>query len=155
MTNFQRDLFLGFDDLFNSLNQPQQKQQSYPPYNVVKLDNDNYVIEIAVAGFDETDITIELLKGQLTVAGTAAREPTDINYVHKGISGRDFTRVFTLADTIDVEGAQIHKGVLQIELKNIIPEADKPKQIAIARGGIQFLTEEERELKARLADSAI
>ena len=155
MTNFQRDLFLGFDDLFNSLNQPQQKQQSYPPYNVVKLDNDNYVIEIAVAGFDETDITIELLKGQLTVSGTATRGPADINYVHKGISGRDFTRVFTLADTIDVEGAQIHKGVLQIELKNIIPEADKPKQIAIARGGIQFLTEEERELKARLADSAI
>jgi molecular chaperone IbpA len=155
MTHFQRDLFLGFDDLFNSLNQPQQKQQSYPPYNVVKLNDNNYVIEIAVAGFDETDITIELLKGQLTVSGTAEADVADINYVHKGISGRDFTRVFTLAETIEVEDAVINKGVLQIGLTNRVPEVDKPRQIKIIKNEPQFLTEGDLELEARLADSAI
>ena len=149
-----RDLFFGFDALFDAIQQP-NNTQSYPPYNVVKLDDDHYLIEIAVAGFDDTDISIELLKGQLTVTGSAENETTDINYVHKGISSRDFTRVFTLAETIKVKDAVINKGLLQIGLTNIIPEEDKPQRINIVRDVPQFLTEEDQELEARLADSAI
>jgi molecular chaperone IbpA len=143
MTTFQRDLFLGFDDLFNSLTKPTSKQQSYPPYNVVKIDDNNYLIEIAVAGFDADDITIELLKGQLTVAATPNEHPFDINYVHKGISSRAFVRAFTLADSIEVRDAEIHKGVLQIRLINRQPEEDKPKQINIIGSTVdkQLLTE--------------
>jgi molecular chaperone IbpA len=127
-----RDLFFGFDALFDAIQQP-NNTQSYPPYNVVKLDDDHYLIEIAVAGFRDTDISIELLKGQLTVSGTSEVDAADVNYLHKGISGRNFTRTFTLADTIEVEDAEINKGVLQIGLTNIIPEEDKPRQIRIVR----------------------
>ena len=150
-----RDLFLGFDSLFDAITTPQQKTQSYPPYNVVKLDKDNYIIEIAVAGFDDNDISIEVLKGQLTVTGAGEQETSEIGYVHKGISSRDFTRTFTLADTIEVEGAKINKGVLQIGLRNVVPEEDRPRQIKIVRNEPQFLTEGDQELEARLADSAI
>lgn len=136
-----RDLFLGFDSLFDAITTPQQKHQSYPPYNVVKKDDNNYVIEIAVAGFDDSDISIEVLKGQLTVTGTAEKDVVEIDYVHKGISGRDFVRSFTLADTIEVEGAEINKGVLQISLKNVVPEEDQPRQIKIVKNEPQLLTE--------------
>lgn len=127
MTNYQRDLFFGFDDLFNSLNNPQQ-QQSYPPYNVVKKDNNHYLIEIAVAGFRSDEIALTLEKGILTVSGTKDA-PSNDDYIHKGISGRDFTRSFTLAETINVVGADIVDGVLLIGLESIVPEEDKPKTI--------------------------
>jgi molecular chaperone IbpA len=110
------------------------------------MSNDNFVIEIAVAGFDESDISIELHKGQLTVTGAAWEAPNikDIQYVHKGIAGRDFTRVFTLADTIEVQDAEINKGILQIGLINRQAEEDKPKQIKIIGSTVdkQLLTED-------------
>lgn len=128
MTNYQRDLFFGFDDLFNSLNNPKQ-QQSYPPYNVVKKDDNHYLIEIAVAGFKSNEINLTLEKGILTVTGTKDKLDTVDDYIHKGISSRDFTRSFTLAETIKVVGADIVDGVLLIGLENKIPEEDKPKTI--------------------------
>jgi molecular chaperone IbpA len=128
MTNFQRDLFFGFDDLFESLNNPTQ-QQPYPPYNVVKKDDNHYLIEIAVAGFKSDDITLTLEKGVLIVEGSKKLKDTTTDYVHKGISARDFTRSFTLAETIKVVGADIVDGLLMIGLENIIPEEDKPRTI--------------------------
>lgn len=134
MTNFQRDLFFGFDDLFESLNKPQQ-QQSYPPYNVVKKDDNHYLIEIAVAGFKSEDIDLTLEKGTLTVEGTKGNTDDLTNYVHKGISNRNFKRSFTLADTINVVGADIVDGLLLIGLENEIPEEDKPQTINLGEFG--------------------
>lgn len=129
MTNYQKDLFFGFDDLFNSLNNPQQ-QQSYPPYNVIKKGDNHYFIEIAVAGFKSDDINLTLEKGTLIVTGNKDNyADKNIDYVHKGISTRSFTRSFTLADTIEVVGADIVDGLLMIGLENKIPEEDKPQTI--------------------------
>ena len=106
MINYQRDMFFGFDSLFDAINNPQQ-QQSYPPYNVIKKGENHYFIEIAVAGFKSNDIDLTLEKGKLTVSGTKKLKDTATEYVHKGISARDFSRTFTLADTIEVVGADI------------------------------------------------
>ena len=130
MTNYQRDLFFGFDDLFNSLNNPKQ-QQSYPPYNVVKKDDNHYLIEIAVAGFKSNEIDVVLKKGILTVTGTKDKFANGDEYIHKGISSRDFTRSFTLAETIKVVGADIVDGVILIGLENTTPEEDKPQTIKL------------------------
>jgi len=128
MINYQRDMFFGFDSLFDAINNPQQ-QQSYPPYNVIKKGENHYFIEIAVAGFKSNDIDLTLEKGKLTVSGTKKLKDTATEYVHKGISARDFSRTFTLADTIEVVGADIVDGLLLIGLENKIPEEDKPQTI--------------------------
>ena len=127
MTNFQKDLFFGFDSFFDSINQPQQ--QSYPPYNVIKKGDNHYFIEIAVAGFKGDDIDMTLEKGVLTVKGSKKFGYTQDDYIHKGISTRDFTRSFTLAETIKVVGADIVDGLLLIGLENDIPEEEKPQTI--------------------------
>ncbi len=128
MTNLQRDLFFGFDQLFDQINNP-QKQQSYPPYNVVKKDDNHYMIEIAVAGFKDHEIALTLEKGTLTITGTKDGEDKS-DYIHKGISTRGFTRSFTLAETIKVVGADIvDNGLLMIGLENKIPEEEKPQTI--------------------------
>ena len=128
MINYQRDMIFGFDSLFDAINNPQQ-QQSYPPYNVIKKGENHYFIEIAVAGFKSNDIDLTLEKGKLTVSGTKKLKDTATEYVHKGISARDFSRTFTLADTIEVVGADIVDGLLLIGLENKIPEGDKPQTI--------------------------
>lgn len=139
-------LLLGFDRIFDrmgTLNAIQQKQTNYPPYNIIKTDDDQYYIEIAVAGFqkDEIDITVE--DGVLTVTGTKDIVNSEkVSYVHKGIAERNFERKFTLSDTVVVQGADIVNGVLSIELENIIPEEKKPRKIAIGNSEAQLLTEE-------------
>jgi len=125
---FPRDLFLGFDSLFDALNAPNTSNQSYPPYNVIKKGDNHYFIEIAVAGFKDDDINLTLEKGILTVEGKK-NEKSDEDYIHRGISNRTFTRTFTLADTIKVVGADIIDGLLLIGLENVIPEEDKPRTI--------------------------
>ena len=127
---FPRDIFLGFDSLFDEMHRlnTAQKQPSYPPYNVVKKDDDHYLIEIAVAGFTKSDIDLTLDKGVLTIEGKKSEEDTK-EYVHKGISARNFKRSFTLADTIEIVGADVIDGMLLIGLQNVIPEEEKPKTI--------------------------
>jgi len=127
---FPRDLFLGFDTLFDALNGPNNaSNQSYPPYNVVKKDDNHYLIEIAVAGFKSDDIDMTLEKGILTVEGKKDMSDRDEDFIHKGISNRPFKRSFTLAETIKVVGADIVDGLLLIGLENEIPEEDKPQTI--------------------------
>lgn len=129
MTNLQRDLFFGFDQLFDQINNPQQ-QSSYPPYNVVKKGDNYYFIEIAVAGFTKHNIDLTLEKGILTIEGGKPSGDEDLtDYIHKGISTRNFKRSFTLAETIEVVGADIIDGVLLVGLENKIPEEDKPQTI--------------------------
>lgn len=123
---------VGFDRLFNRLakmHETSQNHSTYPPYNIVKSGEDQYTIELAVAGFtyDELDITFK--DHTLIVKGTPNKE--EKTYVHKGIASRTFTRTFTLAETIEVIEANMNAGMLLITLENIIPENKKERKIAI------------------------
>jgi molecular chaperone IbpA len=133
--HFNDPLFIGFDSIFNKLNQISKTEASnYPPYNLIKTGEDTYVIEIAVAGFDEKDFDVELHSGVLTIKAEVSDSVGVVtNYLHKGIAARSFVRKFTLADTIEVEGISLHQGILTVKLNNIIPEEKKPKKIPISK----------------------
>ena len=124
---------IGFDRMFDELNRQfaNSRQDNYPPHNVVKLDDTHYVIEVAVAGFAQDEVNVELKENVLTVTGEQAKRNNEIEYLHKGISTRNFVRTFPLAEHIEVRGATIRDGILSIALEHIIPEAMKPKTIAI------------------------
>lgn len=126
---------VGFDNMFDELlrNTSQQASTNYPPYNVIKHSEDKFTIELAVAGFKEGDIDVQIEKNQLTVTGEQATElNTEREYLHRGISARNFTRVWTLADNVEVKGAEVANGILTISLERYIPEEQKPKKIAIS-----------------------
>ena len=110
----------------------------YPPYNVVKLDDDRYELQLAIAGFDYDDLDISRKLGVLTIAGNKDTDD-DKNYLHKGISARSFKREFTLMDTIEIHGAELNAGILTVHLENVIPEEKKPQKIKINRGEKEFL----------------
>lgn len=107
--------------------------QGYPPYNIERVGEDEFAIEIAVAGFGEEDLEIETNDGQLTVAGrkTQTEETTEREFLHRGIAERGFLRRFQLADHVVVTGAQLRNGLLRIELLRELPETKKPRKIAI------------------------
>lgn len=126
---------IGFDRMFEELNRTfaNSRGDNYPPYNVIKLDDTHYVIEVAVAGFDETELDIEVKDNLLTVRGehqkdADAKEP---EYVHRGISAKRFVRTFTLADNVEVRGATVKNGILAVALEQVIPEEQKSKKIQI------------------------
>ena len=125
---------IGFDRLFNELergfaNSP--NGNGYPPYNIAQINEDEYMISLAVAGFGMDNLDITLEKNVLTVEGTAPKGDEEVNYLHKGIGGRNFRRQFTLAEHIEVEDATLELGMLNIHLVRNVPEAQKPKKIAI------------------------
>ena len=124
------DRLLSTIDDFDSLFLEGRKAASYPPYNIIKVDDTNYTIEIAVAGFtrDQLDVTTE--GNKLTVSGKITGEDRR-EYLHRGIGTRDFTHQFTLSDTVVVKSADIEKGLLVVKLENIIPEEKKPRKIDI------------------------
>ena len=133
--------FVGFDRFFRQLESLDRvdaftRPQSYPPYNIRSLDDDRYQIELAVAGFEEDDLEVVYQDSKITVKGNMEKEDAESGSVlHRGIANRHFARQFTLADTIEVEGAELKNGMLIISLKNIIPDSKKPRQIKIAAGG--------------------
>jgi molecular chaperone IbpA len=125
---------IGFDRMFEELNRSfasSRGSDNYPPHNVVKLDDTHYVIEVAVAGFAEDEIDVELKENVLTVKGEQEKKDTEIEYLHKGISTRNFTRTFPLAEHIEVRGATVRNGILAVALEQIVPEEHKPKKIQI------------------------
>ena len=125
---------IGFDNLFEQLNRTFANSKSdgnYPPHNVVKLDDTHFVIELAVAGFAESEIDVELKENVLTVKGERTKKEEDVEYLHKGISARNFTRTFPLAEHIEVRGATVQNGILAIALEQVVPEEQKAKKIAI------------------------
>lgn len=125
---------VGFDNIFDELQRVNQQQSNtnYPPYNVIKHDDDHFVIELAVAGFREGDISITVEKNILTITGEQTIvHDKEFEYLHRGISARSFTRTFTLADYVEVAGARVENGILVIELERQVPEEQKPKTIAI------------------------
>ena len=129
-------LFIGFDrmlDRMNSVNTAPRNTSNYPPYNIVKVDEDNFTIELALAGFKDEDIEITLKDGVLYVEGNQG-DNDEKTYLHRGLSARSFRRSFTIADTIVVNGADFVNGILTISLENVIPEEKKPRKIAINDG---------------------
>jgi len=129
---------IGFDGIFDELMRvnAQQSNINYPPYNIVKHDDDHFAIELAIAGFREGDIKITVEKNILTIKGEQRQDldelTTEVEYLHQGISSRDFTRTFTLAEHVEVAGAKAENGILKIELERQVPEEQKPKAIQIS-----------------------
>jgi len=124
---------VGFDRMFEEMNRQFENSKStgYPPYNVVELNEDEWVISIAVAGFEMDDLNITLEKSILTVEGNNVESVADVKYLHKGIGGRNFRRQFTLADHVEVAVATLELGMLNINLKRNVPEEMQPKKISI------------------------
>jgi molecular chaperone IbpA len=125
---------IGFDhltSLLDAVSQREQSQPSYPPYNIELLGKDQYRITMAVAGFVDAELQLQSERQTLTIKGKKAEEDKDRNYLHQGIAGRNFERVFQLADHVKVTGATLENGLLNIDLVREIPETLKPRQIAI------------------------
>lgn len=135
MTNikqFPRAAFVGFDHLFDELERmTSQASNAYPPHNVVKVAADHYQIELAVAGFKESELEIELKDGMLHIRGD--HESIGREYLHKGISARKFDRAFRLSEYVNVNGAYFRDGLLVIDLKVVLPEEKRPRQIPIKK----------------------
>jgi len=127
---------IGFDRMFDELERTfaNSQSQGYPPYNIAQINEDEYMISLAVAGFgmDNLDITHE--KNILRVEGTSPKGGENVNYLHKGIGERNFRREFTLADHVEVIGASLELGMLNIHLKRNVPEELQPKKIEINSG---------------------
>jgi molecular chaperone IbpA len=129
---FNDPFFVGFNrelqkatNIYNSGN--------FPPYNIVQIDEDHFVIQLAVAGFGEDDLKVIYQDGTVTIKG---EKPEDENteYIHKGIAGRKFTREFVLGSYLEITSANIENGVLSVSLERNLPESMKPRQINIVRG---------------------
>ena len=137
LTTFDRNKFIpysiGFDSLFDRLfDIDLESSNSYPPYNISKVDENNYIIEMALAGFNKDDIEIELADSELTVRSKKREDSNkDVNLIHQGISHRSFNRKFTLSEEILVKNAEMKNGMLIIKLEKFIPENKKPKLISI------------------------
>jgi molecular chaperone IbpA len=105
-------------------------RQAYPPYDILKLDEDTYKLSLAVAGFSKTDINVSVDNGTLIIKGEIA-EVTDVEVVHKGIAARKFTRTFALGEYMEVSSAELKDGMLTVNIVRIVPEDKKPKVIKI------------------------
>lgn len=122
--------FVGFDSLFDELNEvAARKESNYPAYNIAKDDEEHYRIEVALAGFSASDIAIETEKGVLKIEANKAEERS--NYIHQGIAQRGFSKMFRLAEHMKIDEARFVDGILTISLRREIPEADRPQKIAI------------------------
>jgi len=125
---------VGFDGVFDEILRlsNQQKDTNYPPYNIVKHSDNKFVIELAVAGFKDGDITVTMDKNLLTIEGSQSVDlNSNVEYLHRGISARNFTRTFTLADHVEVVDATVNNGIMGIVLERIVPDELQPKKIAI------------------------
>ncbi len=125
---------IGFDrmaDLLNTVSQSETKQNSYPPYNIVLTGDDTYRITMAIAGFSESELDIQVEQNVLSVTGKKPESNEPKEYLYQGIAERSFERRFQLADHVRVEDAQLEHGLLHIDLIREIPEAKKPRKIAI------------------------
>jgi molecular chaperone IbpA len=123
---------IGFDRIFNDLEHRQLNAgNNYPPYNIIKHDSEHFEIEIAVAGFNKEDISIEVDQDQLSIKGQRTKDDDAAKYLYRGLAARDFERAFTLADYIEVGEAELTNGILRVKLTRVIPDTLKPRSIAI------------------------
>ena len=124
-------LFIGWDDTYNKLTKLHddvtKNIPNYPPYNIKQVEDNHYVIELALAGFAKQDIDVVFEEGKLTVSGKADND----NFIFKGIANRAFTRTFALDDTIEIKDAEMLNGMLKVFLEKIVPEHKKAKKIEV------------------------
>jgi molecular chaperone IbpA len=132
---------VGFDRLLDLLDQADGNAQGYPPYNIERSDENHYRVVLAVAGFAEKDLDVEVEAGVLTISGKRQAEAGAApSYLHQGIAGRTFERKFQLAEHVEVRDARLENGLLRIDLERIVPEEKKPRKIAIHAAGTQETT---------------
>lgn len=124
----------------------------FPPYNIATVGDDHYRISMAVAGFAESELDIEVHDQALTISGKKSDSDEGVQYLHRGIAERDFTRKFQLADYVEVAEAHLENGMLTIDLKRVIPEAMKPRSIEIARGAPTSLAPRTKEVPGRKSE---
>ena len=129
--------FVGFDNLFNELERlvegtSPQRNTSFPPHNIIKVDDNKYVVEMAVAGFGQDEVDVEIQDGTLIVKGEK-KDHTEVDYLYRGIATRSFTKSIRLSETIEVRGAQFKDGILKIGLENVIPDHKKPRKIEFSK----------------------
>ena len=141
---------LGYDSMFDELERMLNAQPTgidkYPPHNILKLDEYNYVVELAVAGFSKDEIDITINDGKLIIKGEKNGNEATVEYLHKGISNRSFTKTISMVDSVEVRGAEYADGILRISLENVIPESKKPRKIDITYGGLPLVEPTVKEL---------
>ena len=132
LPNFHRAT-IGFDRLFNEMETrfANSASQGYPPYNIAQINEDEYMISLAVAGFGMDNLEITKDGNILKVEGTSPKGDETVNYLHKGIGGRNFRKEFTLADHVEVQNANLELGMLNIHMVREVPEELQPKRIKI------------------------
>jgi molecular chaperone IbpA len=132
-TNALNRTLVGFDQIFSEFENrfASQVQNNYPPYNVIKVDEDHYEIELAVAGFQREEIELTVQDSHLIVSGIKKLDHSRGEYIHRGLAFRDFERYFRLTNFLEVTSAEISDGLLKICLERNVPEAMMPKKIAI------------------------
>ena len=125
---------LGFDDLFNNFENrfANQLNNNYPPYNIVKHDDNTYELEIAVTGFAKDEVTVEIDQNQLIVKGVRSKTSDEtVEFLHRGLAFRDFTRSWALAEHMEVGEGSMKNGVLTVSIKRVVPESLKPRVLKI------------------------
>jgi molecular chaperone IbpA len=129
---FKDPFFIGFNREMERLSNVQlaSRQTSYPPYDLIKVDDDSYKLSLAVAGFSKDDIDVTTDNGTLIIKGELP-EAGEAEVIHKGIAGRKFTRTFALGEYMEITGAEIKDGMLNINIDRVVPEEKKPKTIKI------------------------
>ena len=135
--NVPRSLFIGFEPILNELERIHTAgriQDNYPPHNVVKVDDENFIIEMAVAGFSQDDIHVEVKDGILLVKAEKA-EKDEREYAHKGISSRKFEKSFRLSEFVVIDGADLVNGILVVNARVEVPEERRPRKINIGSTG--------------------
>jgi molecular chaperone IbpA len=142
--------FVGFDEQVNRIQKLHADVTgnipNYPPCNIRKTGDNAYTVELAVAGFNQTDIDIEIDGGKLIVRGNVSADTDANDYVFRGIANRAFARSFLIDDQFEVRNAEMFNGMLKIALERLVPEETKPKKVPIkTRGEKSFLTEEEKD----------
>ena len=129
---FPRSSFVGFDHLFKELDHTtRHANDHYPPHNILKIDENQYLIELAVAGFSQDELEVDIKERTLTVKGEHPSQGRE--YIHRGISTKKFKRTFRLSEYVEVHGADLVDGVLAIDLKIVIPEEMRPRKISIGK----------------------
>ncbi len=135
--NVPRSLFVGFDTLFEDLERIHQSARSgtdnYPPHNIVKVDEEKFLIELAIAGFKEDDINVEVKDGILKVSGEMCKDERD--FAFKGISSRKFEKSFRLSEFVVIDGADLKDGILVVYARVELPEEKRPRKIELGSAG--------------------
>lgn len=129
---------LGFESIFDEVEKLlnsdfKNTTTSFPPHNILKLDDNHYVVELAVAGFSKDDIEVTVNDGELIIKGNKEDKAAEGEYLHRGIGLRSFTKTLRIADTVEVRGAEYKDGILKVGLENIIPDHKKPRKIEIGK----------------------